>query len=113
MNRGIPTVFVFANVVFGVRFSDRCRRFAGKCGVPAPQPKEDVFAEVMDAGKVYSHSELVDLLVDRADIKAGSAKVKISRAVKAGIIVKNQAGSYYLPSSRIEVEQPELDNKSF
>lgn len=73
------------------------------CGVPALQLKEDVFAEVMDAGKVYSHSELVDLLVERADIKAGSAKVKISRAVKAGSIVKNQAGGYYLASSRIEV----------
>lgn len=83
------------------------------CGVPAPQPKEDVFAEVMDAGKVYSHSELVDLLVERADIKAGSAKVKISRAVKAGGIVKNQAGSYYLASSRIEVTQPELGNEPF
>lgn len=83
------------------------------CGVPAPQLKADVFAEVMDAGKVYSHSELVDLLVDRADIKTGSAKVKISRAVKAGSIVKNQAGGYYLPSSRIEVTQPELGNEPF
>lgn len=83
------------------------------CGVPAPQPKEDIFAEVMEPGKVYSHSELVDLLVERADIKAGSAKVKISRAVKAGIIVKNQAGGYYLLSSRIEVTQPELGNEPF
>lgn len=83
------------------------------CGVPAPQLKADVFAEVMESGKIYSHSELADLLVERADIKAGSAKVKISRAVKAGSIVKNQAGGYYLASSRIEVTQPELGNEPF
>ena len=27
------------------------------CGIPAPQPKENVFAEIMEAGKVYAHSE--------------------------------------------------------
>lgn len=83
------------------------------CGIPAPQPKEDVFTKVMERGTVYSHSELVSLLVDRADVKIGSAKVKISRAVKAGNIVKNQAGGYYLSSSRIEVSQPELGNEPF
>lgn len=83
------------------------------CGMPVSQPKEDVFAEVMESDRVYSHSELVGLLVDRADVKAGSAKVKISRAVKAGNIVKNQAGGYYLSSSRIEVSQPELGDEPF
>ena len=83
------------------------------CGIPAPQPKENVFAEIMEAGKVYSHSELVSLLVERINAKEGSAKVKISRAVKAGCIVKNQTGGYYLPISQIEVIQPELSDEPF
>ena len=83
------------------------------CGIPAPQPKENVFAEIMEAGKVYSHSELVSLLVERINAKEGSAKVKISRAVKAGCIVKNQTGGYYLPISQVEVIQPELSDEPF
>ena len=83
------------------------------CGIPAPQPKENVFAEIMEAGKVYAHSELVSLLVERINAKEGSAKVKISRAAKAGCIIKNQAGGYYLPISQIEVVQPELSNEPF
>ena len=83
------------------------------CGIPAPQPKENVFAEIMEAGKVYSHSELVSLLVERINAKEDSAKVKISRAVKAGCIVKNQTGGYYLPISQIEVIQPELSDEPF
>ena len=83
------------------------------CGIPAPQPKENVFTEIMEAGKVYAHSELVSLLVERINAKEGSAKVKISRAAKAGCIVKNQAGGYYLPISQIEVIQPELSDEPF
>ena len=67
------------------------------CGIPAPQPKENVFAEIMEAGKVYAHSELIEMLMEAVDLKEGSAKSKISRAVKAGTVVKNQAGGYYLP----------------
>lgn len=83
------------------------------CGIPAPQPKENVYAEIMEVGKVYSFSELVGLLVERCNVKEGSAKVKISRAAKAGVIVKNQAGDYYLPSSHVEAVQPELSNEPF
>ena len=83
------------------------------CGLPVPQPKEDVFAEVMERGKVYAHSELADLIRERLNVKESGAKMKISRAVKAGNIVKNQAGGYYLSSSRIEVSQPELGGESF
>ncbi|WP_305155739.1 AAA family ATPase [uncultured Alistipes sp.] len=83
------------------------------CGLPVPQPKEDVFAEVMKRGKAYSHSELADLIRERLNVKESGAKMKISRAVKAGNIVKNQAGGYYLSSSRIEVSQPELGGESF
>lgn len=70
------------------------------CSIPAPQPKENVFTEIMEAGKVYAHSELVSLLVERINAKESSAKVKISRAAKAGCIVKNQTGGYYLPISQ-------------
>lgn len=83
------------------------------CGIPAPQLKENVFAEIMEVGRVYAHSELVALLVDHADVKEGNAKMKISRAVKAGRIVKNQAGGYYLPDSKAEVTQPELSKEPF
>lgn len=83
------------------------------CSIPAPQPKENVFAEVMEVGRVYAHSELVSLLVKQANVKEGSAKMKISRAVKAGIIVKNQVGGYYLLGSQIEVSQSELHDEPF
>ncbi len=83
------------------------------CGLPAPQPKEDVFAEVMERGKVYAHSELADLIRERLNVKESGAKMKISRAVKAGNIVKNQAGGYYLPGSQVEVSQPELHDEPF
>ena len=39
--------------------------------------------------------------------------MKIYRAVRAGRIVKNQAGGYYLPGSKAEVTQPELSNEPF
>lgn len=83
------------------------------CGIPAPQLKENVFAEIMEAGKVYAHSELIEMLMEAVDLKEGSAKSKISRAVKAGTIVKNQAGGYYLPGSQTEVSQPELHDEPF
>ncbi len=83
------------------------------CSIPAPQPKENVFAEVMVSGKVYTHSELVEELMKVVDLKEGSAKSKISRAVKAGTIVKNQVGGYYLLGSQIEVSQPELHDEPF
>ena len=83
------------------------------CGIPVPQSKEDVFAEIMELGRIYAHSELVGLLVNHAYVKEGNAKMKISRAVKAGRIVKNQAGGYYLPGSKAEVTQPELGNEPF
>ena len=83
------------------------------CGIPAPQPKENVFAEIMEAGKVYAHSELIEMLMEAVDLKEGSAKSKISRAVKAGTIVKNQAGGYYLPGSQTAVSQPELHDEPF
>ena len=83
------------------------------CGIPAPQPKENVFAEIMEAGKVYAHSELIEMLMEAVDLKEGSAKSKISRAVKAGTIVKNQACGYYLPGSQTEVSQPELHDEPF
>lgn len=83
------------------------------CSISVPQPKENVFAEIMEVGKVYAHSELVSLLVERINAKEGSAKVKISRAAKAGCIIKNQAGGYYLPISQIEVIQPELSDEPF
>lgn len=83
------------------------------CGIPAPQPKENVFTEIMEAGKVYAHSELIEMLMEAVDLKEGSAKSKISRAVKAGTIVKNQAGGYYLPGSQTEVSQPELHDEPF
>ena len=83
------------------------------CGIPAPQLKENVFAEIMEVGRVYAHSELVALLVDHADVKEGNAKMKIYRAIKSGIIVKNQMGGYYLPGSKVEVTQPELSNEPF
>lgn len=83
------------------------------CGLPAPQPKEDVFAEVMESGKVYSHSELAELIRERLNVKESGAKMKISRAVKAGNIIKSQAGAYYLPGSQVEVSQPELHDEPF
>ena len=83
------------------------------CGIPVPQLKENVFAEIMEVGRVYAHSELVALLVDHADVKEGNAKMKISRAIKSGIIVKNQMGGYYLPGSKVEVTQPKLSNEPF
>lgn len=83
------------------------------CSIPAPQSKEDVFAEIMEVGRVYAHSDLIGLLIDHADVKEGNAKMKISRAVKAGRIVKNHAGGYYLPGSKAEVTQPELSNEPF
>lgn len=83
------------------------------CGLPVPQPKEDVFAEVMERGKVYAHSELVGLVRERLNVKESGAKMKISRAVKAGNIIKNQAGGYYLPGSQIEASQSEFSNEPF
>lgn len=83
------------------------------CSMPAPQPADDLFAETMDLGRVYSHSELVGLLVEHAEIKEGNARVKISRAARSGRIVKNQAGGYYLPGSKVEVTQQELGNTPF
>lgn len=83
------------------------------CGLPAPQLKEDVFAEVMERGKAYSHSELADLIRERLNVKESGAKMKISRAVKAGNIVKNQAGGYYLPGSQIEASQSEFSDEPF
>lgn len=83
------------------------------CSIPVPQPKEDVFTEVMECGKVYAHSELVALIIDAADLKEGSAKSKISRAVKAGLVVKNQAGGYYLPGLQIEAAQSEFSDEPF
>lgn len=83
------------------------------CGLPVPQPKEDVFAEIMERGRVYGHSELVGLVRERLNVKESGAKMKISRAVKAGYIVKNQAGGYYLPGSQIEASQSEFSDEPF
>ena len=83
------------------------------CSIPAPQPKEDVFAEIMETGKVYAHSELVELIREKLNVKESGAKMKISRAAKAGIIVKNQVGGYYLPGSQVEVSQSELHDEPF
>ncbi len=83
------------------------------CGIPAPQPKEDVFAEVMEQRKVYAHSELMELIRERLNVKESGAKMKISRAVKAGNIVKNQAGGYYLPGSQPEASQSEFSDEPF
>ena len=83
------------------------------CSIPAPQPKENVFTEIMEAGKVYSHSELAEMIREKLAVKESGAKMKISRATKAGMIVKNQAGGYYLPISQIEVIQPELSDEPF
>lgn len=83
------------------------------CGLPVPQPKEDVFAEVMERGKVYAHSELVELIRERLNVKESGAKMKISRAVKASNIIKNQAGGYYLLGSQIEASQSEFSNEPF
>lgn len=83
------------------------------CGLPVPQPKEDVFAEVMERGKVYAHSELVELIRERLNVKESGAKMKISRAVKAGNIIKNQAGGYYLLGSQIEASQSEFSDEPF
>lgn len=83
------------------------------CGIPVPQPKENVFAEIMEQGRAYAHSDLIGLLIDHADVKESNAKMKIYRAVRAGRIVKNQAGGYYLPGSKAEVTQPELSNEPF
>lgn len=83
------------------------------CGLPVPQPKEDVFAEVMERGKVYAHSELVELIRERLNVKESGAKMKISRAVKAGNIIKNRAGGYYLPGSQIEASQSEFSDEPF
>lgn len=83
------------------------------CGIPAPQPKEDVFAEVMEQRKVYAHSELMELIRERLNVKESGAKMKISRAVKAGNIVKNQAGGYYLPGSQVEASQSEFSDEPF
>lgn len=83
------------------------------CGLPVPQPKEDVFAEIMETGKVYAHSELVELIREKLNVKESGAKMKISRAAKAGIIVKNQVGGYYLPGSQVEVSQSELHDEPF
>ena len=83
------------------------------CGLPTPQPKEDVFAEVMERGKAYLHSELVELIRERLNVKESGAKMKISRAVKAGNIVKNQAGGYYLPGSKAEASQSEFSDEPF
>ena len=84
-----------------------------QCGLPAPAPKEDVLADIMEVGRVYSHSELVGLLMQSGNLKEGSAKSKISRAVRAGGIIRNQAGGYYLPASKVEVSQPEFNNEPF
>ncbi len=83
------------------------------CGLPVPQPKEDIFAEVMERGKVYTHSELVELIRERLNVKESGAKMKSSRAVKAGSIVKNQVGGYYLPGSQIEASQSEFSDEPF
>lgn len=83
------------------------------CGLPAPQPKEDVFAEVMELGKAYSHSELAELIRERLNVKESGAKMKISRAVKAGNIIKSQAGAYYLPGSQVEASQAEFNDEPF
>lgn len=83
------------------------------CSIPAPQQKEDIFAEVMERGKVYAHSELVELIRERLDVKESGAKMKISRAVKAGNIVRNQVGGYYLPGSQIEASQSEFSDEPF
>ena len=83
------------------------------CSIPAPQPKENVFTEIMEAGKVYSDSELAEMIREKLAVKESGAKMKISRATKAGMIVKNQAGGYYLPISQIEVIQPELSDEPF
>lgn len=83
------------------------------CGIPAPQPKETVFAEIMEKGKVYAHSGLVELIRERLNVKESGAKMKISRAVKAGNIIKNQAGGYYLPGSQIEASQSEFSDEPF
>lgn len=83
------------------------------CGIPAPQPKEDVFAEVMEQRKVYAHSELMELIRERLNVKESGTKMKISRAVKAGNIVKNQAGGYYLPGSQPEASQSEFSDEPF
>ena len=84
-----------------------------QCGLPTPPPKDDIFADIMEVGKVYPHSELLGLLMQSASLKEGTAKMKISRAAKSGRIIRNQAGGYYLPASRVEVQQPELDDTPF
>ena len=83
------------------------------CSMPVPQPKEDVFTEVMELGKVYAHSELAELIREKLNVKDSGAKMKISRAAKAGIIVKNQVGGYYLPGAQIEASQSEFNDEPF
>lgn len=79
------------------------------CGMPEPAPKENIFNEIMEAGKVYSYSELTGILVNIESLKPDTAKKRIQRAVKSGYITKNQVGGYYLPSATKETTQPELN----
>ncbi len=79
------------------------------CGIPEPVSKENIFSEIMEVGKVYNHSELVMLLMERGNLKESSAKSRISRAAKGGFIVKNQAGGYYLPGGVEVAKQTLLD----
>lgn len=84
------------------------------CGVPgvseeAQRPEEGLFATLLEPGRLYAHSELVELLMAHAQLKEGSAKSKIWRAVKRGDIVRNQTGSYYLPVPQVEPTQAALE----
>lgn len=63
---------------------------------------KELFAEILPLPTVMIHKDLCQSIMDRANVKDSMAKRKITQAVEAGIIKKNNAGHYHLTEPKNE-----------
>ena len=73
---------------------------------PNLKPKNEdklkgLFNELLSFGATYSYSNLVEMIIPKANVKVDMAKKKIKQALEQGIIFKNEIGYYHLPHEQV------------
>ena len=73
----------------------------------ASQKLEGIFSGIIEAGKTISHTDLVERVKKKCNIKDSMAKKHIKNGLEAGFVHKNTVGQYYVLQK--EEEQAKMD----
>jgi hypothetical protein len=65
----------------------------------------DLFLKILPIPNSMSYAHLVSKIIESCNVKERMAKRKITTAHKEGIIVKNEAGYYYLPVTKVNNDE--------